>query len=61
MRSDPSDRGLRGDQEIFSKKIYTRVRKKLRKFKHVEKEKKRTDMAFLGNTIIHRNFPGCVA
>ena len=28
---------------------------------HVKKEDKRADRASLGNTIIDRNFPGCVA
>ena len=27
----------------------------------VEKEEKRADRASLGNTIVDRNFPGCVA
>ena len=44
-----------------SVKRSTSARKKLKKFRHVEKEEKRTDRASLGNTILNRNFPGCVA
>ena len=35
--------------------------RKLRKFRHVNKEKKNAYRDSLGNTIINRNFPGCMS
>ena len=34
---------------------------KFMKFRHVKKDEKRADTASLVNTIVDRNFPGCVA
>ena len=47
-----SDRGFRVDDEIVTKERSASVRKKLGKFSHVEKGKKRADRASLWNTII---------
>ena len=49
------------DHEVVSKERSTSVRQKLRKFRHAKKEEKKADRASLGNTIVDRNFPGCVA